>query len=157
MQEDAVKRDIFDKLMSLPFLRIFEPFYKAHKEVLLYLLFGGLAFVVSIATYAFFNVTVGINELVANILSWIITVAFAFLTNRVWVFNAPTKNAAEFIQQMISFFGGRVITLVIEEVILLVFITLLKFASMPVKVVAQIVVIVLNYVISKVLVFKKET
>lgn len=157
MQEDAVKRDIFDKLMSLPFLRIFEPFYKAHKEVLLYLLFGGLAFVVSIATYAFFNVTVGINELVANILSWIITVAFAFLTNRVWVFNAPTKNAAEFIRQMISFFGGRVITLVIEEIILLVFITLLRFASMPVKIVAQIVVIVLNYVISKVLVFKKET
>lgn len=156
MQGDATKRDIFDKLMSMPVLRIFEPFYKAHKEVLLYLLFGGLAFVVSIGTYAFFNVTVGINELVANILSWIITVAFAFLTNRVWVFNAPTKSAAEFMQQIISFFGGRVITLVIEEVILLVFITLLRFASMPVKVVAQVVIIVLNYVISKVLVFRKN-
>ena len=156
MEGETTKRDIFDQLMSLPILRIFDPFYKAHKEVLLYLLFGGLAFVVSIGTYAFFNVTVGINELVANILSWIITVAFAFFTNRVWVFNAPTESVTEFIKQTISFFGGRVITLVIEEVILLLFITILRFPSMPVKVVAQVVVIVLNYVISKVLVFKKD-
>ena len=66
MEGETTKRDIFDQLMSLPILRIFEPFYKAHKEVLLYLLFGGLAFVVSIGTYAFFNVAVGINELIAN-------------------------------------------------------------------------------------------
>jgi putative flippase GtrA len=59
----------------------------------------------------------------------------------------------EFVKQMFSFFGGRVATLVVEEIILLVFVTLLAFPSIPVKIVAQILVIVLNYVISKFFVF----
>lgn len=59
---------VFDKLMELPILRIFNPFYKKYKEMLLYLFFGGLSFIVSIATYACFNVGMGINELIANIL-----------------------------------------------------------------------------------------
>ena len=56
-----------------------------------------------------------------------------------------------------AFYGGRVVTLVVEEVILLVFITLLHFQSMLVKVVAQVIVIVLNYVISKLVIFNKES
>jgi|GEM_PF-16597 putative flippase GtrA len=150
-------KDIFDKIMELPGLRVFNPIYVKYKEMLLYLFFGGLSFVVSIATYALFNVSFGINELIANILSWIITVMFAFLTNRIWVFNSPTNGLEEFIKQMVAFYGGRVVTLVVEEVILLVFITLLHFQSMLVKVVAQVIVIVLNYVISKLVIFNKES
>ena len=149
-------KDIFDKIMSLPGLRIFNPFYTKYKEMLLYLFFGGLSFIVSIGTYALFNVNFGINELIANILSWIITVMFAFLTNRVWVFNSPTNSFCEFSRQMIAFYGGRIVTLVIEEIILLVFITWLGFPSMAVKIVAQVIVIVLNYVISKLVIFNKE-
>ena len=70
MQE---KRDIFDRMMGLPILNIFEPFYKKNKEILLYLFFGGLTFIVSIATYAIFNVSMGINELIANVMSWVQT------------------------------------------------------------------------------------
>lgn len=151
-----MKEDIFDKIMKLPGLRMLEPFYKKYKEILLYLFFGGLTFVVSIVTYAYFNVVLGINELVANVISWVLAVLFAFVTNRIWVFQAPTHTAGEFVRQMVSFFGGRVLTLVVEELILLVFITVLHFASMPVKVVAQIVVIVLNYIISKLIVFRKK-
>lgn len=151
-----MKEDIFDKLMELPVLRIFQPFYKKYKEILLYLFFGGLSFIVSISTYAAFNVGMRINELVANVLSWVITVLFAFLTNRVWVFQSPTNGTSEFMKQMFVFYAGRVITLVIEEVILLVFITWLGFDSMVVKIVAQVIVILLNYVISKVVVFNNE-
>ena len=147
------KRDIFDKLMALPVLNIFEPFYKKNKEVLLYLLFGGLTFVVSIASYVFFDVILAMNELVANVLSWIFAVSFAFVTNKIWVFGAPSRTVKEFLKQVISFLGGRVATLVIEELILLVFVTLLAFPSVPVKVVAQVIVIILNYVISKFIVF----
>ena len=148
---------VFDKLMELPILRIFNPFYKKYKEMLLYLFFGGLSFIVSIATYACFNVGMGINELIANILSWIITVMFAFLTNRVWVFQSPTDSEQAFIKQMFVFYSGRVITLVVEEAILLVFITWLGFNSMLIKVIAQVIVIVLNYVISKLVVFKERS
>lgn len=94
----------------------------------------------------------GINELVANVLSWIITVLFAFLTNRVWVFQSPTDGVSEFVKQMFAFYSGRVITLIIEEVILLVFITWLGFNSMVIKV----IVILLNYVIRKLVIFKKN-
>ena len=150
-----MQEDIFDKFMKLPVLKIFEPFYKKNKEMLLYLFFGGLTFVVSVVTYGLFNIGMGLNELIANVISWIIAVTFAFFTNRIWVFNAPTNGAKEFFAQLISFFGGRVVTLVIEEVILLVFITWLHFPSMVIKIIAQVVVIVLNYVISKLVVFKK--
>ena len=145
---DTRKPDIFDRLMHLPVLNIFEPFYKKHKEMLLYLFFGGLTFVISVITYAFFNVSLGMNELVANIFSWILAVLFAF-------FDGKTNGAKEFFVQMMNFFGGRVATLVVEEVILFVFITKLGFGSMVVKIAAQIIVIVLNYVISKLWVFRK--
>ena len=149
------KRDIFDRLMTLPILNIFEPFYKKNKEVLLYLLFGGLTFVLSIASYIFFDVVFFMNELIANVLSWILAVSFAYVTNKIWVFDAPTHTTKELLKQMISFWGGRVATLVIEELILLVFVTLLAFPSVPVKVVAQVIVIVLNYVTSKCFIFDK--
>ncbi|SDY19363.1 GtrA family protein [Lachnobacterium bovis] len=149
-----MKEDIFDKIMSLPVLNIFNPFYKKNKEILLYLFFGGLSFIVSVATYALFNVPMKMDALIANVLSWIITVMFAFLTNRVWVFASPTDNIKDFMKQMLSFYSGRIITLVIEETILLVFINMLGFGSLLVKIVAQVVVILLNYVISKLFIFK---
>lgn len=151
-----MEKDIFDKIMEWSVLRLFQPFYKKNKEMLLYLFFGGLSFIVSISTYAVFNVGLGLNELIANILSWIITVMFAFLTNRIWVFQSPTNGITEFFKQMLAFYSGRVITLIIEEAILLIFITWLGFNSMLIKVIAQVIVIVLNYVISKLLIFKKN-
>lgn len=150
------RKDIFDKIMGLPGLNIFEPLYKKHKEVLLYLFFGGLTTVVSIASYYYLNVTLGINELIANVISWILAVSFAFVTNRIWVFNSPTNGFKEFMGQLISFFGGRVVTLLIEEVILIVFITWMNFDSMLVKIVAQVIVVILNYVVSKLFVFKEK-
>ena len=111
---------------------------------------------VSIGTYVLFNVSWGMYELIANIFSWIITVLFAFFTNRIWVFQSRTNGTGEFVKQLFLFYAGRVITLMVEEVILLVFITWLGFSSVFVKVIAQVVVIVLNYVISKILIFKPK-
>lgn len=81
---------------------------------------------------------------------------FGFMTNRVWVFDSPTNGIVDFLKQMLAFYSGRVVTLVIEEAILLVFITWLGFDSMVIKIIAQVVVIVLNYVISKLLIFKRN-
>ena len=149
------QKDIFDHIMELPILQILNPFYKKNKEILLYLFFGGLTFIVSIASYAFFNIQLGWNALVANIGSWILAVTFAYVTNRIWVFDSNASTAADLVEEITSFVGGRVATLVIEELILFVFITNLGMNSMLIKVIAQIIVIVLNYVISKLIVFKK--
>ena len=150
------KEDIFDRLMHLPGLRIFEKFYKKNKEMLLYLLFGGLTTIVSIGTYAWFNVELHINELIANIISWIFAVTFAYITNKIWVFQSKTTGFAAVCQEMVKFYGGRLSTLAIEELILFIFITLLHGNSVLVKLVAQIIVLALNYIISKIFVFKNK-
>lgn len=150
------KKDIFDKIMSLPVLNRWMDPYKKYKEILLYLFFGGLTSVVSIGSYAYCDVILGMNPLIANIISWILAVTFAYITNKIWVFQAEVNGKKELVQQIISFYGGRLLTLGIEEAILLIFITGLGFNSLIVKVVAQIVVIVSNYVISKCFVFRDK-
>ena len=148
------EKDIFDKIIELPGLRIFQSFYKKYKEILLYLFFGGLTMIVSIVSYAICNLVFGIDVLVANIISWLLAVMFSFYTNRIWVFQASTNSISGFLKQMVSFYSGRVVTLIIEEIILFIFITYLQYNSMVVKIIAQVVVVILNYVISKLWVFK---
>lgn len=147
------KQDIFDRIMQLPVLNIFEPFYRKHKEILMYLLFGGLAFFLNIGLFAAID-SFNINALVNNIACWVICVLFQFFTNRTWVFDGSVDSSGEFIKQACSFVAGRIGTLIIEELILAVFITWLGLNAMLIKLIAQVVVIVLNYIISKLFVFK---
>ncbi len=126
-----------------------------YKEVLLYLIFGGLTTVVSLASFWLFTYPLHINVLISNVLSWICAVTFAYFTNAKWVFEAKPETRGEAAKQFVSFYAGRLATLGVEEAILLVFVTLLHGNEMIVKVIAQIVVVVLNYVVSKLFVFKK--
>ena len=147
--------NIFDRIMMLPLFRVFQPQYKKYKEPLLYLLFGTLTTLVSILTFGCFTFAFNINELTSNVLSWIISVTFAYITNKIWVFDAKTKTFSELLKQIVSFFSSRLVTLGVEELIMLIFVIGLDFDSMIVKIIAQIVVIALNYFISKLLIFKK--
>ena len=106
--------------------------------------------------YAVFNIRIGWNALTANIASWILAVAFAYVTNRTWVFESSTDRGSNLIKEITVFVGGRIATLVIEELILFIFITEFEMNSILIKIVAQVVVIALNYVISKMIVFKPE-
>ena len=126
------------------------------KDLVLYTVFGNMTFVISIGSYAIFNVFFGINELIANALAWVFAVLFSYVTNKKWVFKVATPTKTAFFVQMFAFFSGRFITLVMEETIIFVFITLLAYPSMWVKLAAQVVVVVLNYVISKLFVFKNH-
>ena len=150
------KEDFFDRLFHKWPFRIFESFYQKNREVLLYLFFGGLTFLVSIGSYTFFYVGLHINELIANVFSWVLAVLFAYITNRIWVFQSRIKSKKGIVREMGFFFGGRVLTLIIEEAILFIFITNLHWNGVLVKIAAQIVVILLNYIISKLLVFRKK-
>ncbi len=154
--KEPQKKDIFDKIMSLPVLNIFEPFYKKYKEGLMYLFFGGLTFFLSIFLFWFMDEVMHLNELVNNTIDWIICVAFQFFTNRTWVFDGKVETKKDFLKQAGSFTLGRLFTLVVEDVLIFIFITTLGFPKMPVKLGATFVVIVLNYIISKLIVFRKK-
>lgn len=150
------EKDIFDRIMDWKILSVFQPVYRKYKEVLLYLFFGGLTFLVSIGSYALFDYPLGFTPLVANIFSWIFAVAFAYVTNRIWVFTDVADQAKGVIREIVTFFAGRLATLGVEEVILYIGISVLGGNSILVKVIGQIVVIVSNYFISKIIVFRSK-
>ena len=143
------KPDIFDRILSIPLLKRFQK----HRDVLLYLFFGGLTTLISIVSFMAFDLIT--HELVANLISWVCAVTFAYVTNRRWVFQSRAKGKA-LIKEIVAFFTGRLMTLGLEEVVLLVFVTCLQFNGTLIKILAQILVLVLNYVISKLLVFRKK-
>ena len=155
-QQNEKRPDIFDRLVHLPLLRLFEPFYKKHKEGLLYLFFGGVTTLVSFLVFWLFEGLLGWNELLANLISWVVAVAVAFVTNRIWVFASEARGGAALLLEVAAFYLSRVATFLIEEAILLVFVTLIALPAMPVKVVASVVVVILNYVLSKLFVFRKK-
>ena len=149
-----MEQDIFDRIMARKIFRTVRPFYKKYKEQLLYLLFGGLTTVVSIGIFAFFTAVIPLDELVANILSWIFAVLFAFVTNRIWVFQGARSERLWY--QMVTFYAGRLTTLLVEEAMLLVLVKWLQFSPMAVKLMAQVIVLVLNYILSKWVIFRSK-
>lgn len=148
------EKDIFDKIMALPFLNKFYTIYSMHKEMLLYLFFGGVSYLLTMITFGLFVVVMKIPDLTANVISWIIVVAFCFFTNSKFVFRASDKTSI--FKQLILFYASRSTTLVTEEIILFIFIEKYGLNSMIVKALAQIVVIIFNYVFSKLVIFKNS-
>lgn len=150
-------KSIFDQMIERLLPDTGLTLYYKYKMVLMYLFFGGLSFFLNLGLFALLDGVCHIHELIANVICWIACVLFQFVTNRLWVFDGRTESTGALVKQMTSFFGGRVFTLLVEEAIIFVFITWLGFNDMIVKLIAQIVVIVLNYVISKWFVFRKTS
>ena len=136
------------------FLKLF----KKYREIIMYLIFGVLTTIVSITTYILFTHTIlnpnnSLELQVANVLSWIISVLFAYITNRIYVFSSKNKNI---IKEIISFFSSRIITLLIDMFLMFILVTVLNNNDTISKIIVQVVVIIGNYILSKLIVFKKE-
>ena len=132
--------------------------YNKHKEKILYLIFGGLTTLLSLITYYLLtinllNPSIAIELQLANIISWLIGFLFAFFTNRKYVFNSNSKHK---IKEFIKFFLSRITTLLLDMIIMYIFVTLLGFNNLIIKIISQIIVIVSNYLFSKLIVFKKD-
>ena len=123
-------------------------------EKLRYLFFGGVSFLLNLGCYAVFADGLSLHALTANLLAWILTVAFVYITNRKWVFGDERKRGAELIRQILAFYAGRTVTLFAEEAIVWFFAVYLGIPGMAVKAAAQFIVILLNYIISKKFIFR---
>lgn len=136
--------------------------YFKHKEIINYLIFGALTTVVSWGTYSLFVKGFGMSVGVGNVLSWVCAVLFAFVTNKLFVFESKTWAPAIAVREFFSFIGARLITGAIEWVGVPYFSThgltypLFGVKGLLSKVVVSIVVIILNYLFSKFLVFIKK-
>jgi putative flippase GtrA len=131
--------------------------YKKYKEIINYLIVGVLTTIVSLAIYylsvlTFLNPDNSIQLQIANILSWIAGVVFAYFTNRKFVFESKNENK---IKEATKFVSSRITTLVLDMLIMGLGVTILHFNDKLIKIISQGLVIVGNYVLSKLFVFKK--
>lgn len=131
--------------------------YKKHKEIINYLIVGALTTVVSLAVYyicvfTFLNPEKSVELQIANILSWIAGVIFAYFTNRKFVFESKNTNK---IKEASKFVSSRLTTLLLDMFIMWLGVTLLHFNDKLIKIISQILVIIGNYILSKLFVFKK--
>lgn len=134
-----------------------------HRELLLYTIFGGLTTVVdwgiSFLLYYFWGDAIEATPFLvhgANVIAWAAAVAFAFVTNRILVFRSENRGAVAILRELSVFAGGRVMTLLLQEGIFLLFFDLLRWNEYIVKLGAAVLVVILNYFISKLLVFRKQ-
>lgn len=156
-------KDIFDRIMSLKIFSPFNSIYTKNKEVLLYLFFGVLttavSFITAGASKALLEAYSFSTDIVANgstVVSWICSVTFAYITNRIWVFESETDSKKGIVSEAASFYGGRIFTLLLEMFVMWLGYSKLEFNYWVMKIAANVLVLILNYVISKLFVFKKD-
>ncbi len=137
-------------------------FCKKYKELILYVVCGVGATVVSfaaawVAKVALEALGMGVDgvSVISTVFSWVCAVTFAYLTNRVWVFESTATGAAAIAKEAAAFFGGRVFTLLAETLIMWAGTAVLSLDYWWTKIAANVVVLILNYIISKLLVFRK--
>ena len=130
--------------------------YRKYEEGISYLFWGGVAFVLSMVLFYIFANIMMLDEQIANIFTWIICVIFAYLTNRTFVFKSKTTGAKAVTKEFVDFTAARLATLILENAVLFVCIDLFLWHNMLAKLLGQFLVIVSNYVLSKLWIFKKK-
>ncbi|MDR0315192.1 MAG: GtrA family protein [Oscillospiraceae bacterium] len=142
-----------------------------NKETILYLIFGVLTTVINIAVYtllnhyfktvdlgsvSFFNVIFfGKPYLLSNAIAWLISVLFAFITNKLFVFESKTFASSKLFKEAVSFFGARIFSLLVEEAGLYLLMEMMHLNELAAKIILSFIVVVMNYFFSKLYIFKK--
>lgn len=141
-----------------------------YRELITYVIFGVLTTVVSLVSFKIFDSILGEGlYLVSNVISWIFAVSFAYVTNKLWVFESKSWKSNVIIKEIIGFVSARLFSLGVEELGLWLLIDIFSIGKISVdlfsfningnmiaKLIMQVVVIVLNYVFSKLVIFKKK-
>lgn len=125
-------------------------------EVLSYLIFGVLTTVVNYLVYLPVYNLLGLSAALSNAIAWVVAVAFAYLTNKPFVFKSHDWSAKTVIPELTKFVGCRVASGAAETMILLVTVDLLHWNGNVWKLVTSVLVVVMNYIASKLVVFQKK-
>lgn len=129
---------------------------RLHKDIIIYIFFGVLTTLVNYAVYfPLYNLT-SISATICNCIAWIVSVLFAFLTNKPFVFNSHDWSAGVVVPEALKFISCRIVSGVLEAIIMLITIDILNWNGNIWKIVTGVLVIILNYVGSKVFVFANK-
>ena len=124
-----------------------------YKEIIMYLVFGVFTTVVNIVVYFLSAELLNINYLISNALAWFLSVLFAYITNRKYVFESNSQNI---LKEAVSFFSSRLATGILDMVLMWLFVYFNVVNDVIAKVIVNVIVVVLNYVLSKLVVFKGD-
>ncbi|GCF92360.1 teichoic acid glycosylation protein GtcA [Enterococcus florum] len=124
-------------------------------EIFVYLFFGGLTTVVNIVVFALFHEGLKWGWPTSNAISWVASVLFAFVTNKIWVFHSKTETFGELLIEFSKFLVARIVSFGLDMGSMYVLIDLLTIGNFIAKLITQVLVVVANYVFSKVFIFKK--
>ena len=131
--------------------------YKKNKEIINYLIFGVLTTVVSFVVYFIFAKVFKIDEVISNVISWFFSVLFAFITNKLYVFESKETGKKTLLKEIISFYLARLFTGVVCDLgVFALMVKTFKINDVLSKLVTQVIVIILNYVLSKLILFRKK-
>ncbi|MFD0896582.1 GtrA family protein [Loigolactobacillus binensis] len=128
--------------------------YRQHQAVLNYLFFGGLTTLINIVVFGLLHQLTAWNYQFDNIVAWLLSVLFAYITNKRWVFKATTTAGSALVREVSSFFLFRGLSLLLDMLIMWLGISVLGGSALLTKIIDNILVVVINYVFSKVFIFK---
>ena len=131
-----------------------ELFYK-YKELILYVFFGGLTTLVNWGLYGLLANVMGVPYLWSTAIAQIVSILFAYVTNRIWVFESKVHGARGIALEMLRFFGCRAVSFFLDLGCMYVGVDMLHINDMWMKLLANVIVVVANYVFSKVFIFRK--
>lgn len=130
--------------------------WKKYKEMILYVFFGGLTTLVNILVYFVMARMIGIHYAISTTAAWVLSVAFAYVTNRLFVFESKAAGLWPVAKEALLFFGFRLLSYFVDLGIMILLIDHWGVNDMVTKVIANVVVIILNYVFSKLIIFRKK-
>ena len=128
--------------------------YHKYHEVLSYLFYGGCTTIINILTFWIFR-RMHLNLYLSNGLAWILSVLFAFVTNKLFVFESKGKDKKKTSKEALYFFISRIISLIADMGMMALFVDVMHVGDLFSKIIANVVVIIMNYVFSKFIIFKK--
>lgn len=130
--------------------------YKKYKEIINYLIFGGLSTVVNFVTYYITARLFGIDEVVSSGISWFCSVLFAYITNKIFVFESKTNTVKAVLKEIGAFFLARVISGILCDVgTFALMVKVFHINDIFSKIVTQVMVVIVNYIFSKLIIFRK--
>lgn len=125
-----------------------------YKRIILYVAFGVATTFVNIFMYYICMNMIHFSNILSNIIAWFFAVLFAYLTNRKWVFDSNVEDHIGIVREVFSFFFCRVLTGAIDLMIMNLLVDCMHFPNMGVKLLANLIVILTNYVASRLFIFK---
>lgn len=127
---------------------------KKYKEVIMYLIFGVLTTLVNIVSFYVMD-KLNVPLYVNNTIAWILSVSFAFVTNKLFVFESKSMNMKVVVKEGLSFFGFRLLSYFVDMLCIFILVDVFNIGKMISKVIGNIIVIIINYIFSKLFIFKK--